>query len=197
MSAYSEQLKDPRWQRKRLEILQRDNWKCVECHKGDVTLNVHHRLYIKGAKPWEYEDSQLSTLCEDCHRYRHELQGELDVALAYIESGDMEFVLGFAECIAWIAGQMPRGAFPLAWRSETRGDLWLQGFTAARSMLDPSGLLTEESGMLGAERPSVPVAAERSSRRLDELERKSRTTRLTGEELAEFHALSREQRGGA
>ena len=35
-------------------------------------LNVHHTYYIKGHKPWEYENDSLVTLCEDCHRKRHE-----------------------------------------------------------------------------------------------------------------------------
>jgi len=34
-------------------------------------LNVHHTYYIKGHKPWEYENDALVTLCEDCHKKRH------------------------------------------------------------------------------------------------------------------------------
>ena len=64
---YSEKLKDPRWQKKRLRILERDNWTCRRCLSADKTLHVHHRYYIKGANPWEYHDEVLRTLCEDCH----------------------------------------------------------------------------------------------------------------------------------
>ena len=35
-------------------------------------LNVHHTYYVKGHKPWEYENDALVTLCEDCHKKRHE-----------------------------------------------------------------------------------------------------------------------------
>lgn len=35
-------------------------------------LNIHHKYYIKGKKPWEYDNNALITLCEDCHRKRHE-----------------------------------------------------------------------------------------------------------------------------
>ena len=35
-------------------------------------LNVHHKYYILGKKPWEYEDNALVTLCENCHHKRHE-----------------------------------------------------------------------------------------------------------------------------
>ena len=35
-------------------------------------LNIHHTYYIKGRKPWEYEGEALVTLCENCHKKRHE-----------------------------------------------------------------------------------------------------------------------------
>jgi hypothetical protein len=67
MSNYSELLKDPRWQKKRLEILSRDGWRCRECYAKDKTLHVHHQYYISGNSPWEYDDITLITLCMDCH----------------------------------------------------------------------------------------------------------------------------------
>lgn len=64
---FFEQYKDPRWQKKRLEIMQRDAFTCVLCKDKETTLNIHHKKYINGKKPWEYEDDDLITLCEDCH----------------------------------------------------------------------------------------------------------------------------------
>lgn len=63
--AYLAKLRDPRWQRKRLEILQRDDWTCQWCTAKDVTLNVHHLRYE--GEPWEVHANSLLTLCEDCH----------------------------------------------------------------------------------------------------------------------------------
>lgn len=40
--------------------------------KSFVGLNVHHKYYIQGHKPWEYENDALVTLCEDCHKRWHE-----------------------------------------------------------------------------------------------------------------------------
>jgi hypothetical protein len=65
--SYAELLKDPRWQKKRLEILNRDLWKCRICGASNKTLHVDHKEYTKGADPWEYADYQLQTLCKDCH----------------------------------------------------------------------------------------------------------------------------------
>lgn len=64
--AYSEKLKDPRWQRKRLEILQRDNWCCTKCGNKEATLHVHHFQY--SGEPWEIDSSLLVTLCKHCHK---------------------------------------------------------------------------------------------------------------------------------
>lgn len=65
--SYLDKLKDPRWQKKRLLILERDGWACRLCHDTENTLHVHHKIYIRGNEPWEYEDGLLISLCEDCH----------------------------------------------------------------------------------------------------------------------------------
>jgi hypothetical protein len=65
--AYAEKLKDPRWQRKRLEIFQRDGWECIHCGSSRRMLCCHHVKYIEGLEPWEYPDDLLLTLCETCH----------------------------------------------------------------------------------------------------------------------------------
>ena len=71
-SSYAEKLKDPRWQKKRLEIFERDEWYCQSCCRDDQTLVVHHLVYRNGADPWDYEDHELLTLCADCHEIWHE-----------------------------------------------------------------------------------------------------------------------------
>jgi glutaredoxin len=62
---YSEKLKDPRWQRKRLEIFQRDGFKCSYCNDKDSTLHVHHEQYQ--GNPWEAPNEALKTACVHCH----------------------------------------------------------------------------------------------------------------------------------
>lgn len=64
-NSYSEKLKDPRWQKKRLLIFERDKWTCRCCGDNKTTLNVHHLTYA--GEPWECPDENLTTLCEDCH----------------------------------------------------------------------------------------------------------------------------------
>lgn len=71
---YAEKLKDPRWQKKRLQILERDNWQCQKCGDGESTLNIHHIQY--NGNPWEANDDKLITVCEDCHTEIERLKGK-------------------------------------------------------------------------------------------------------------------------
>jgi hypothetical protein len=66
---YSDKLKDPKWQKRRLSILNRDEWMCQKCYDNGSTLHVHHRRYSNEYKdPWDYPDNLLVTLCETCHQ---------------------------------------------------------------------------------------------------------------------------------
>jgi len=103
MSKYSSMLRDPRWQKKRLKILERDGWSCQECGDESETLHVHHLVYKKGNKPWEYEDRFLVTLCAYCHEQEKESKPIFEKLLlsALAENGFMsaqihEIACGFA-----------------------------------------------------------------------------------------------------
>ena len=69
---YQSKLKDPRWQRKRLEIMQRAEFTCECCGRKDDTLHVHHLLYDRSGNPWDVDDEYLECLCEICHAVREE-----------------------------------------------------------------------------------------------------------------------------
>ena len=74
---YFEKLRSPQWQRKRLEIMKRDGFRCRCCGEDSKTLNVHHKIYRKGAEPWEYEDENFMTLCEPCHSQTHDFINDI------------------------------------------------------------------------------------------------------------------------
>jgi hypothetical protein len=69
MSPYQKRLLDPRWQRKRAEILQRDNYTCQLCLDERSTLAVHHKEYL--GNPWEVPATSLKTVCCHCHDAIH------------------------------------------------------------------------------------------------------------------------------
>jgi hypothetical protein len=68
-TAYQKKLLDPRWQKKRLKILERDDWTCTVCGRIDRTLHVHHEEYF--GDPWDISDNKLSTVCCVCHEEKH------------------------------------------------------------------------------------------------------------------------------
>ena len=70
--SYRHDLKHPKWQRRRLEIMARDEWMCQTCKDKESQLLVHHLEYRPRLKPWQYGDADLVTLCEACHRKAHD-----------------------------------------------------------------------------------------------------------------------------
>lgn len=82
---YSEKLKDPRWQKLRLEILERDGWRCQCCGDAKSTLHVHHKYYESGFDPWDYDQGTLETLCETCHESMHILDRDLKREIALLD----------------------------------------------------------------------------------------------------------------
>lgn len=94
-SNYAHLLQHPNWQKKRLEILQRDNWKCVKCTDGKSTLHVHHIKYKSGCKPWEYENDNFETLCSACHEIEHLPKTDLEsLLIAIVWLADQKLNIG-------------------------------------------------------------------------------------------------------
>jgi hypothetical protein len=106
---YSEQLKHPRWQRRRLEVLSANGFQCSSCSTEDVTLHVHHKRYVKGRQVWEYPDAELAVLCENCHEQFHEWKAMLDELLTMVPTSDIgaatAMFAGILEAV-WFAGPL-------------------------------------------------------------------------------------------
>jgi hypothetical protein len=96
MSDYLKLLRDPRWQRRRLEILQLADFKCEECGARDRELHVHHRIYRGGAKPWEYADHELASLCKDCHQRITATLALLKETLVKLDGDQLARLCGYA-----------------------------------------------------------------------------------------------------
>lgn len=109
MSSYSEKLRDPRWQKRRLEIMNRDGFACRRCGSKTETLNVHHLVYRNGCDPWEYDDDDLMTLCEPCHEQAEDQEAlkEFRRFMALFRGRD-EVTKGIAACLSlWAAKAQP------------------------------------------------------------------------------------------
>ncbi len=94
--SYLELLQHPKWQKKRLEILEIANFECEDCGADDKSLQIHHSYYEKGLAPWEYPNESLHCLCEACHRKAQNLSTLLKRQLGKIELADRERLFGYA-----------------------------------------------------------------------------------------------------
>lgn len=84
---HSEQLKDRRWQQKRLEVFQRAGFRCEDCPDPTSQLNVHHVYYLYGHYIWDHPDFLLKCVCDRCHRRRGEVEQAIFCAVARVLNG--------------------------------------------------------------------------------------------------------------
>lgn len=89
---YWEKLKDPRWQKRRLEIFNGAGFKCEACGDKDSTLHVHHGVYWKGRDPWDYPDNVLWCLCESCHEMAETTREEMYTEIACVHPDFQELL---------------------------------------------------------------------------------------------------------
>lgn len=61
------------WKEYRNIVIELDGNRCSVCGRSgtEVVLQVHHKKYICGLKPWEYATKDCITLCRGCHAAEH------------------------------------------------------------------------------------------------------------------------------
>ena len=95
--SYKEQLLDPKWEKKRSIIINRDHHKCQICGNHGNKNNpivVHHRYYQFGVLAWEYNNDVLITLCAKCHSLIHQTIS----LLCYYNNGGRLLLMNFTPC---------------------------------------------------------------------------------------------------
>jgi len=107
MPSYSELLKDPRWQKMRLKKLEAAAWSCELCCDTETMLSVHHKRYVKGRMPWEYDEVELVVLCQPCHEETHE---DKNLQAAFIARLDVDGPMSVGDFFAYGAGALDCGA---------------------------------------------------------------------------------------
>lgn len=90
---------DKKWAAFRARVIELDGGVCIECGRGrpdGIVLQVHHKQYIGGRKPWQYDYSDCETLCRGCHAREH---GEIrpDSGWEYIGEDDLGDLDGSCE----------------------------------------------------------------------------------------------------
>lgn len=132
---YWQKLKDPRWQRRRLSVLEAANFRCRDCGTTEAELHVHHLCYLRGLEPWDAPDGTLIAVCDPCHKPRGEIDETARLRLALL-FGTMtqEAAEKFSEELerAWVKGQEGHGAPIFTTETELNGLEELAHFEARR-----------------------------------------------------------------
>jgi hypothetical protein len=138
--SYAELLADERWQERRGPILERDGYACRwrDCRSKDG-LQIHHTFY-DGRLPWDYEDDDLITLCEQHHRIADAQRKQLVRAVGRAGLENIPELIGYA--LGLWALQHPGVRVPVA------GAKMAIGYAAAWGT-DPAGVACAgEDGLL-------------------------------------------------
>jgi 5-methylcytosine-specific restriction endonuclease McrA len=65
---YREYLRSKTWKRKARAARQRAHYRCTNCRRGNVRLEVHHKTYKRLGHE---RKSDVTALCPMCHRKEH------------------------------------------------------------------------------------------------------------------------------
>ena len=96
---YFEKLKDPRWQKKRLEVFEYYDFKCSNCGEKTKQLHAHHKIYLKNLDPWEYGIEFLTCLCDDCHKGAHNCLEKVKNVLGVLNVAELPRVFGYIQAL--------------------------------------------------------------------------------------------------
>ena len=95
--SYRRQLNDPRWVTRANDHRRVHNF-CLSCKRSGVVLQVHHVLY--DSRPaWDYNDDELVSLCEDCHKQMHHLFKVFKVIMSRHNATNMTALVGLVKML--------------------------------------------------------------------------------------------------
>jgi hypothetical protein len=128
-TSYWQKLRDPRWQKRRLEIMDRDKFACRMCGNDRETLNVHHLAYERNGEPWDTDEYLLVTLCEPCHEEFHDANPGANWIATLIQAGaSWDDIHVIREYFGYIAdGPSPRQYTRKEWSAIHEGVFELLG----------------------------------------------------------------------
>jgi hypothetical protein len=120
---YANKLRDPRWQKKRLEVMEKAQWKCERCNASDKELQVHHGMYEYNKDPWDYDTSVLWCLCKRCHEAVTEMKREMQRYFGLVLPGDYDLVGRFTKTLSMLSAtertqrisSWPPDVHPIRW----------------------------------------------------------------------------------
>jgi hypothetical protein len=88
------------WLSFRREVIRLDSYCCTKCGRKEsdgVVMQVHHREYIRGHKPWEYRYDMCEAICKGCHASIHGIVAP-KTGWEYAGYDDLGSLSGVCEC---------------------------------------------------------------------------------------------------
>jgi len=121
------------WAKFRSEIIKLDGGVCLTCGRSKVdgaVLQVHHKQYLPGHKPWEYPFDLCETICSRCHASLH---GVIPPKFGWEHVGwdDLNDLTGTCEC----CGTSIRYVFLIQhpkWRTMEVGEICCDNLTSSQ-----------------------------------------------------------------
>lgn len=121
------------WAAFRAEVIRLDGGACLTCGRSQsdgAILQVHHKQYLPGHKPWEYAFELCETICSGCHAALH---GHIPPKFGWEHIGwdDLEDLNGTCEC----CGTSIRYVFMLQhpkWRPMEVGEICCDNLTSSQ-----------------------------------------------------------------
>lgn len=105
-------LDSPLWKEFRLGFIRRNGSVCVRCGGHRRPLQVHHKRYYAGRKPWDYSDDDLECLCIDCHRKTHLELIDRGRKIPVYDSDENQMTIPDDQCCRYCGGSGFKEDFP-------------------------------------------------------------------------------------
>ena len=90
-----ELLNHPNWHKKKLEIIEKSGFECINCTSKEKTLDVYHSYYVDNLKPWEYPNNSLYCLCGECYNQSQNIITLIKRQLDHVELTYNERLFGY------------------------------------------------------------------------------------------------------
>jgi hypothetical protein len=126
------------WRAFRAKVIDLDGGICLTCGRNKANgavLQVHHKQYLPGHKPWEYPFELCETMCSGCHAALH---GHVPPRFGWEHAGwdDLGDLTGTCEC----CGTSIRYVFMLQhpkWYAMEVGEICCDNLTSTQLELVP------------------------------------------------------------
>ena len=66
---YPALLQSNHWRKRRLAVFKARGRECAYC--GRPSRSIHHERYDLSVNPWDYDTYDLTPICKECHKQKH------------------------------------------------------------------------------------------------------------------------------